>query len=146
MGLHEQVFRQQAELNELSQRLEERTMACQVLTLVLDASEKLLTAAPDWEGLAHTLPAAMSLLLPFDRLEYRARATSTDLGGVLLQGVAVLGESEAVSSPEAHGMAILQQVMQSGSTAVRHLQVSDPAATGGGGASKVLHSPSASPW
>jgi GAF domain-containing protein len=129
LSLHEQVFRQQAEMNELTQKLEERTAVGQTNALILDAAEKLLSVQ-EWDAVRKMISTVMGFLLSFDRLEYRLRASSLDLGGITFDEMVITGEAELFSSSEAASSALLQQVMLSGSAAVRQMKVSDVGSAG----------------
>ncbi len=130
IDLHDQVYRQQAELNALGQRLEAATARAHHGVAVLEAAERLLGAAWGWQSLRDALPAAASLVLLFDRLEYRFRAAATQL----MAGGAGEGEEEeeeeeegvmevvdVASSSEARHSTVLAQVMAAGTPAISQL-------------------------
>ncbi len=117
MALHEQVFRLQTELNEVGARLEGQTETAQGTQGALEATERLLTSAWNWESLREQLPAALSLLVGFDHLEYRLQIGASDLG--LANEVVGGGEEvDVASSLEARRSPVLAQVLATGAPTV----------------------------
>jgi len=124
LSLHDQVYRQQSEINEASRRNDEAVTCLQAQSLLLEGVQQLCSCA-DLQSLKEAIPAVVSSILSFSGLDFYMRASMPAESSNGMFEVLSSAEVEISSSPQASRLPIMQQVTHTGLTSARRLKSFD---------------------